>query len=183
MVAKTGSKSRAKPAAKAAASRAPKKSTAKPAAKRAGRASAKSTGQPAAKSTRKTSTRTSGIAIPKSARGAANKIAELSRNPLFIEMAAAGIVAAAGVMMRNNKTVRAAAGKVGAGARGAASDTADLATRLGQAVAAAISNMGQRLHGEEDESEPSPPPAPEKRSSRKQAVPLDTKGGRMPYVS
>jgi hypothetical protein len=109
----------------------------------------------AAKSSTKSTKRTGAIRIPKSYRGAASKIGELSRNPLVIEAAAAGLIAAAGALMRN-KSARAAASKVGASARDAASETADLAGRIGHAVAAAITNATHRLYPEGDGSVESP---------------------------
>jgi hypothetical protein len=125
-------------------------------AKSATRASGASSGGTAKSGGRaKTAKTLAGIPIPKSYRDAAGKIAELSRNPLVIEVAAAGLVAAAGAMMRN-KSARAAVGRMGGSARDAASETADLAGRIGHAVAAAITNATQRLSSGMGESEDEP---------------------------
>jgi hypothetical protein len=196
MAIKTTAKSTAKPAARKSTAKPAAKTAAKSAAKSPAKAAAKSpakpatkrAAKPATKSTAKPAKRTAGNQISKSTRGAASKIAELSRNPLFIEIAAASLVAAAGAMA-SNKRVRAAAGnaagKVGAGARDAAVDTAELAGRIGQAVAAALSQATHLLHPGQDDSKPASPSAKGRAStpSKRRAVPLDTKDGAMPYVS
>jgi len=163
-------------------------------------ASRKSAGRKPAASSKpaaggKPAKRASGLRIPKSARGAASKIAELSRNPVVLEVAAAALVAAAGALMRN-KRARAAAGKVGGNARDAAVEAADLAGRIGQAVAAAVTNATHRLSPGHGASEPASPAslAPRKQpaaaatkqraapAAKRRAAPIKSKGA-MPYVS
>ncbi len=129
----------------------------------------------APKSTTKTAKRIAGVKIPKGYRRAASGIARLSKNPLVREMALAGAVAAAGVLMRN-KGVRAAAGKLGEGARGSATETFDLASRIGQAITSAITSAAHRLHPGDDDGDRAEP-------KDKPAAPIDTKDGAMPYVS
>jgi hypothetical protein len=185
--ARPAAKAAAKPAAKTAAkatAKSPAKAAAKPAAKPSARTATKAAPKTAAKSSAKPAKRTSGMQIPKNYPGAASKIAELSRNPLFIEIAAASLVAAAGAMM-GTKRGRSAAGKVGAGAREAAVDTADLAGRIGQAVATALSQATHLLHpGQDDKASAAPSPKGRAAtSSKRRAVPIDTKDGAMPYVS
>jgi hypothetical protein len=179
MAAKSGTKSAS--ARKSATTR-------KPAAKRKSAASTKSaaSSKPAKRG---------GLSIPKSARGAASKIAELSRNPLVLEVAAAALVAAAGALM-SNKRARTAAAKVGGNARDAAGEAADLAGRIGQAVATAVTNAAHRIspqHGESDTASPARP-APRKQpaptatkpgaasGTKRRAAPIKSKGA-MPYVS
>jgi hypothetical protein len=142
------------------------------------------------KSATKSKKRTTGARVSKGYRDAASKIAELSRNPLVIEMAAAGLVAAAGVFLRS-KSGRSAASKVGAGAREAASETADIAGRIGQALASAVTHATHRFKPE-SVSEPSAPVTkqqaapPAKRralpAGKPRVAPIKNKGA-MPYVS
>jgi hypothetical protein len=129
----------------------------------------------APKSTTKAAKRIAGVRIPKGYRRAASGMARLSKNPLVREMALAGAVAAAGVLVRN-KGVRAAAGKLGLGARGTATETVDLAGRIGQAITSAITSAAQRLSADHDDRDRVEP-------EEKPAAPIDTKDGAMPYVS
>jgi hypothetical protein len=57
-------------------------------------------------------------------------------------MAAAAVIAAARVLVRN-KGVRSAAGKMGAGARDAAAETIDYASRVGRAIASAVTGAAR----------------------------------------
>jgi hypothetical protein len=127
----------------------------------------------AVKSRLKPVKRIAGMRIPKGYRRAAAGVVRLSRNPLVREMAAAGVVAAAGVLL-SRKGVRASAEKVGEGARGAANDTVDIAGRIGQVIASAIASAAHRLHPE--------PAAEERAQPAETPAPIDAKGA-MPYVS
>jgi hypothetical protein len=116
--------------------------------------------------------RAAGVKVPKGYRRAAGGIVRLSRNPLVREMAIAGVVAAASVLVRN-KTVRTGAGKVGAGAREAANETVDVASKLGHAVAGMVAGAVERLW---TRREVEVPEAPER------VTPIRARGA-MPHVS
>jgi hypothetical protein len=136
------------------------------------------------KSNAKPAKRVAGVRIPKSYRGAVNKIVELSRNPVVIEVAAAGLVAAAGALVRN-RGVRAAAGKAGATAWDAASETAEVAGRTGRSVVAAAAKATRRLKPQSEDTTPAETSTKRRAApaGKRRAVPLDTKDGAMPYVS
>jgi hypothetical protein len=89
-------------------------------------------------SRRKSVKRLAGIRIPKNYRWAANGLVRFSNRPFVREAAAAaGVVAAAGVLIRQGR-VRATAGKLHEGVAEGASATPNLSRRLGHAIGMAL---------------------------------------------
>lgn len=121
---------------------------------------------------RATGTRATGTKAARRKAGIRTRLVRLSRSPLAREMATAAVVAAAGVLVRN-RAMRAAAGKLGEGAREAATDTIGVASRLGQGIASMVSSAAHRFQADHDE---------DRVPTRQPARPKPPNGA-MPYIS